>query len=188
MTSTVSGRNKCRRRSTTHRAGQINQVFILIVAVIVIVATIALGVRLLGFFQNTSCGVADAGFQEDLSQALDGGSVYGSRDEITLFAPCDAQELILIDSQAMSLQATTPVRTGDQTIDAALAAGVRTNAFVIIDGVAQEVGYDERIIVQRSPTGGLATVPYLKVPSRNGRFTFLTEGFGRFVRVDRVDS
>ncbi len=178
MTSKALGRNDLRRRR-----GQINQVFILIVAVIVIVATIALGAKLLNLFGDASCAAADSSFQRDLERALDGGSVYGSRDEIVLLAPCDAEELVLID--AAFLQApVTGNPTGDATIDAALRAGVLTNAFVIVDGVAQEAGYDERIIVRRTPQGPVASPPFLKVPARQGRFTLLSEGYGRFVRVD----
>ena len=158
--------------------GQINQVFILIVAVVVIVATVAMSARLLGLFEETACSAAGGGFRDELDRTLLAGSAFGSRDEPSLIVPCDAEALYLIDAEAAS------VTTGEPTIDAALEAGVRTNVFVIVDGAAQEVGFDQRIIVGRSPGEPLATPPFIRIEERRGRFTFRTEGFGRFVRVE----
>ena len=162
----------------TNRTGQVNQVFILIVAVIVILATIALGAKLLGIFESTACDAADSGFRDELSRTLLGASEFGSRDIASVAIPCNAQTLFLIDAEAGQ------AATGEPTIDAALAAGVRANIFVIVDGTAQEVGYDQRIIVGRGLRDPLAAQRFLRIEERRGSFTFRTEGYGRAVRVD----
>lgn len=164
--------------------GQINQAFILIVAVVVIVATIGLGARLLGVFETTACSATDAGFHGDLVRMIDQNSAYGSRNSPDVLVPCDAQALYLVDAQVFQdpvlLQTAS---TGEPTVDALLRGGTRTNIFVIVDGVAQEAGFDDRIIIARGPQDPVAQ-PYLRIDERRGRFSLRTEGFGRAIRVD----
>jgi hypothetical protein len=160
--------------------GQIQQVFLFITAIVVIIATIFLGGRLLGLFQGTACSVTDAGFAQDLSALVTQNSAFGSRNTVSVDVPCDAQALYLIDAEAD----LTQVKTGDATIDTALENGVRANLFVIVDGVAQQAGYDERIIINRAPGDALQDPPFLIINEARGRFSVRTEGFGRRVRVE----
>ncbi len=172
----------------TRRRGQINQAFILIVAVVVIVATIALGARLLGLFEDTACSATDAGFHDDFVRMIDQNSAYGSRNSPDVLVPCDAQALYLIDAQMFQdptlLETAT---TGELTVDAALRGGTRTNIFVVVDGIAQEAGFDDRIIIARGPQDPIAQ-PFVRIDERRGRFSLRTEGFGRAIRIDRVDA
>jgi len=169
-----------RARST----GQINQVFILFVAVVVIVATIALGARLLGLFEDTACSATDAGFHDAFARMLDQNSAYGSRNAPDVLVPCDAQALYLIDAGVFQDPALLQsVTTEEPTVDAMLRGGTRTNIFVIVDGVAQEAGFDARIIIARGPQDPIAE-PFLRIDERRGRFALRTEGFGRAIRVD----
>lgn len=166
------------------RSGQLNQAFILIVAVVVIVATVALSARLLGLFERTACSASDAGFSEEFARLLDQNSAYGSRNEPDVLTPCDADALYLIDAAVFQDPALLQsAATGDAAIDAMLRGGVRTNIFVIVDGVAQEAGFDGRIIIARGPADPIAR-PFLRIDEHRGRFTLRTEGFGRAVRVD----
>lgn len=160
--------------------GQVQQAFLFITAIVVIIATLYLGARLLGLFESTSCSVTDAGFAQELSDLLDENSAFGSRNVVSVTVPCDAQALYLIDAESD----LATVVTDDATIDAALSGGVRANLFVIVDGIAQQAGYDERIIIARSPGEEVRDPAFIRIDAARGRFTLRTEGFGRRVRVE----
>jgi hypothetical protein len=160
---------------------QINQVFLFLVAIIVIIATVYLGGKLLGIFSGTACSAADSSFATELKNGLDANAAYGGRNKITVSSPCDAQELYVVDASAIG--GATPVVTGNSQIDALLAANVKTNVFIVKDGAAEAVMQDNRIIVGREPGAPLSATPFVRVEAGISGFSLLVEGFGRDVRV-----
>lgn len=156
---------------------QMSQVFIFFMAVIVIVATVFLGMKLLGVLTGTACDVSSADFQIDLHKILDANSNFGSRGIARLRAPCNAQQLCFVDAGAIN---KSGFWSNHSSIQNAIRVGVRENIFVILDaGMVDD--YDERIIL-RDP-GSPVNLTDLCILQGNGEFVFRTEGYGRFIKV-----
>ncbi|MDD9953876.1 MAG: hypothetical protein OXR66_06085 [Candidatus Woesearchaeota archaeon] len=152
--------------------GQTQQVFLFLVAVIVIIATIFLGGKLFGFVTSTSCGASDTTFVREIKHMLNDNALYGSRNVVTIDGPCEARELCFVDAVAIGNPFPQPV---DPTIDASVSNGVRTNIFLQKESGMLAVGYDERIGLQNPQT-------VLCIPLERG-FTFTTEGYGRTIII-----
>ena len=79
------------------KKAQVQQVFIYIMAIIVIGAILLLGLRaILGFFDR-ACEVDEIAFKRDIEDLLNRYSRYGNRGFETLRVPCDYNELCFID-------------------------------------------------------------------------------------------
>lgn len=174
MCSTGSRRS---RPGTPLRMGaraQMQQVFLFLMAAIVIVATIFLGMRLFGSVSGTACDASDADFRTSLRTELDQSATYGSRRTISIDAPCDTERVCFVDATLIAGSASLGFTSDDATMTAIVRNGVQTNIFLRKEQGMMEAGYDERIVV----AGG-----YACAAPENGQVSFRTEGLGRFVRI-----
>lgn len=144
-------------------------------ALIVIVATLYLGGRLVGLFSGTACDASDAQFLTELRSALDTHSTYGSRGDISVQAPCDARQLCVIDSVLIGSPDAPSFETADSVIKNSVRNGVKTNIFLLREQGAVGMGYDSRILA------GNNTI--VCTPVTAGSFALRTEGRGRFILV-----
>ncbi len=149
-----------------------SQLFLFLMAVIIILATIYIGTRLVGSLTSVSCDVSDIEFQRSLRRELDGMGVYGSRGTVVLNAPCDAKQLCLIDTTSIGNQEFVSTHP---TLTNAIRNGVKKNVFLVKKTGYADVTYDDRIAV--------ATGEEVCVNVTRGAFRFSAEGFGRTIRV-----
>lgn len=154
--------------------GQVQQVFLFLMAVIVIIATIYLGGKFIGMFTRTACDAGDAEFMEELDRTLDEYSTYGSRGTATVGTPCDAERLCFIDHTLIGSPESASFQSDDPAMTAAVRSGVETNVFLMREEGTLGVGYDPRIVVQ----SGVRCVN-----ASRGEFRFRAEGAGRTVTV-----
>lgn len=165
--------------------GQVNQAFIFLSAVIVIIAIIFIGMRLLGSVTDSACGAGRAAFSDDLRTLLDAGRVLGSRDsDASLQAPCGATQVCFVDAawfNATASRGSFGEPGTDPVIITSVRSGSRANVFLVDEEGTHDAGFDERIILRApadaAPNGASC------IPASRGRFTFTTEGYGRSVRI-----
>jgi hypothetical protein len=164
------------------RKGQIHQVYIILFAIIVIGASVYLGVRLIGNLRGAACEANDASFMREVSDALDANAPMGSRNEVRLSTPCNAEALCFVDNGALG---SSSFNSQDPTIKKAVLAGVRTTVYLQGKERTVPVGYDERVMVQRAPGTPVPMQP-LCVNATGGKFVFRTRGYGRYISIDSV--
>jgi len=169
------------------RTGQIPQMFIFLMAVLVIGATIFLGIRLIGGLQNTACEANEVGFVKDVQNVMDENSVFGSRGDAEIQATCDALELCFVDARVLEDKAISSSFTNSSypVIQSAVRQEVKTNVYLKGRDKTVPEGYDARIILSdRNTPPDPATAPLLVcIPAVGGRFRFNAEGYGRYVRI-----
>jgi len=158
--------------------GQIQQMFIFLAAVLVIGATIFLGMRLIGGLTPASCKAHDVEFQREIKDVFDENSAFGSRNSVELSKPCDAVALCFVDVGAIG---NASFVSSDPTIRTVVQGGSMTNVFLQGRDGTTPVGFDERIIL-RDP-GALRNLTDLCVPAVGGKFTFTTIGHGRYIGI-----
>ena len=91
-------------------------------------------------------------------------------------APCDAQQLCLVDSTIIGDPSNGPLFVSeDSTITNNVRNGVKTNIYLIRQEGTVGMGYDERIIIED---------PYIAcVPAGSNGFVIRTQGGGRTIQV-----
>lgn len=156
--------------------GQVNQVFLFLIAIIIILATLYLGGRFLGIFTGTACDASDAEFMHQLGSTLDEYSTYGSRGSADIQASCDARQLCFVDSTMVGSPESISFSSPYPAMNSAVRNGVESNIFLIRDAGTLDVGYDPRIRVR--PVEG-----YTCVNVTRGEFVFRTEGQGRHIMI-----
>jgi hypothetical protein len=160
--------------------GQIPQLFIFLAALLVIGATIFLGAKFVFNLHTIACETTDASFVQELGSVLTDNAAYGSRTKVQLSPNCDAVTICFVDSRTLS---DPSAFTGnDSTITAAVRGGGQANIFLQTRDTTVPRGYDERIVLS-DPYQSAASQNDLCIHSVSGRFTFTTNGYGRYVRI-----
>lgn len=165
-----------RSRNSTSSRGQIPQIFIFIMALLIIGATIFLGMRLIGGLQGAACSANDRAFQEEIRKEIDTYASYGSRDDIAIRPPCDAISICFVDNRSLS----GSFDEMNKVINTSVNAGVKTNIFLQGRDATVPVGYDPRIW---TAAGATAPANATCIPAVGGRFNINAEGYGRYVIV-----
>jgi hypothetical protein len=156
------------------RHAQISQMFVFILAVIVIGSTIYIGMRLFSDFKDTGCETLKARFMQDMNDIIEDSSPYGSRAIESVRPSCDARELCFVSSDAIG-DAEKSAMITDESIKMSVSSGVKTNMFIRDNVGLQPMGYDERIKIDN---------PYfLCANAGNSGFTFKTEGKGNAIVI-----
>ncbi len=155
--------------------GQIPQLFIVLMALLVIGATLFLGLKMFNTLSSVGCEANDAAFVRDIKTLLDENAVYGTRATVTLRPPCDAVALCFVDVRTVAVP-PAEFKGNDSVITASVKSGVKTNIFLQGREKTAPQGFDERIILH---------VPEkdLCVLAVGGRFSFRAEGQGRTITV-----
>ena len=152
--------------------GQIPQVFIFIMALLVIGTTLFLGTKFLINLTGAACEANDAAFAKELRKAFDENAIYGTKNAVALHTPCDAVALCFVDNGAIGNSLFTG---SDPIITTSVVNNVKTNIFLQTRDSIVEQGYDERIQLD---------IPNdLCIPARSGKFTFTIHGYGRYLKI-----
>ncbi|RME53182.1 hypothetical protein D6783_02760 [Candidatus Woesearchaeota archaeon] len=113
------------------RKGQLQQVFIYLSALLVIIAIIILGATTIMNLLKTGCDVQKKDFDHDLARIIENGRAYGSYAEEELSAPCSVQAICLIDPRALGNQAFT--FPGNTLIQEEVRRGTKTSLYYLTD-------------------------------------------------------
>jgi len=190
-------KKNCTKKILPHmyrqQAGQIPQLFIFLAAILVIGATIVIGMKLFSGLKGTACEANDVTFQREVKNLINERITLGSRGIATLSPPCDAIALCFVDAGAIEDESArgnieypdeTLPEDKDKTILASVKAGSTTNIFLRQKDRAIDAGYDERIILRKKPTDDPSET-ILCIPLDAGEFKFKTQGFGRFISFSK---
>lgn len=165
------------------RNAQINQVFVMIFAIIIIAAVALLGLRSVGSLLDDKCTVEMVTFKDKVIGTIADRNTFGSVSEERFSSPCGMATLCLIDQRAIN-------RTGEYRT-AALASGVVQDNFILTNSIQDTVEKniflidgDRTLPVGYSPQLQLETADrVLCQDARSGTFTFIMSGQGRFTSV-----
>jgi hypothetical protein len=160
--------------------GQIPQLFIFLMAILVIGATLFIGVKMFGALEQSACEANDAAFMRDLKALLDENSVYGNRNSVALKTPCDAIAICFVDAESLGNSAFSG---NDTTISLSVRNAVQTNIFLKGREKTVPVGYDERIILGDPAAPGQFADKDLCINAISGKFSFRTRGYGRYITI-----
>lgn len=162
------------------KKGQVNKVFLFIMAMMIIGAIALIGVRSINGIMEDKCTADFVIFKDSLAQAISNNNDYGSVNYERLPAPCKFNTLCLVDQsiiasgQGLSNSLEFP---GSFIIKQSVNDGVEANAFLIGENdEVQEVGYIRQLQLQ-DPNN----VTCIKVKS--GGFNLLLKGQGRLTLV-----
>jgi|GEM_PF-5041784 len=147
------------------------QLFLFIVAMVVIAATVYVGVRLIGSMVISGCENAKGKLLGDISVALDENSVAGSRNVVSIMPSCDAKTLCFVD--AGKITESAELSTAPISIKTSVKNGVNMNIFLNDTNGMQAMGFDGRIAI-----GGDG---WICVEQKNGKFSVETKGYTRTV-------
>lgn len=156
--------------------GQIPQLFIILMALLVIGATLFLGFKMFGTLGAVGCEANNVAFIRDIKTLLDENAVYGTRATVTLRPPCDAVALCFVDNAAIG---TTGFQGNDSVITASVRSGVQTNIFLQGRDKTEPQGFDGRIAID-PPERDICVLAV------GGKFTFRAEGQGRTIKLSKV--
>lgn len=160
--------------------GQLSHTFAFLMAIIVIIATVILAMKLLGVFTDTACDASTGEFFNSIDKSLTANSAYGSRKSIEISAACGGLELCMVDSRDIG----KTISVAHPEILVAVREGVEANIFLFDSDGLLERTYDERVILTRPDEA--PTMKALCVDVLGGGFAFRTEGFGRYIKLSNL--
>ncbi len=162
--------------------GQTGHAFTFLFAMIVIIATVWIGGKLIGSFSESSCEAELVEFKNSFKRALDSNAVFGSRNFVDITSPCDAKQLCIADNRMVKANVAFPDSivpvVDNPSIKVSLSQGVEENVFLISEDDIFG-SYDQRIILSKPEEDPAENVLCLNVST--GSFMFSTEGFGRTI-------
>lgn len=153
--------------------GQLSQVFLFLVAIIVIVATLFVGFRLFSALSGSACDAVQEDFEAAMRSAITDNIVRGSRNVVAIKPPCKAEMLCFVDGGAIG---EAGFASSFATINASVHTGIATNLFLVSDDGVSPAGFDERIRLD-------VPLEHLCVEQGQGGFTFRTRGEGNTMLV-----
>jgi hypothetical protein len=148
--------------------GQIQQVFIYILTIIVVGLILLVGYKAIINIMEKSCDVETTKFASSLEESIGRYTDSGSFHTVDLKAPCETLEVCFVDPD------TTSINSGYAIIDDSVNAGIKQNIFLIKPGLIEPFGYFPSIDVQSN---------ILCVENTNGFIRMSFEGLGQKTRV-----
>jgi len=167
------------------KKGQIaGQVFIYIMAVIVIGGIVVVGYNAIKNITGKSCDVEKITFKADMENLIEKYTSYGSVNKKTLRAPCSYDTVCFVDASVLSGEASS--KTDFKCLDNGVINGQITDSvkngdeqdiFVISGGKTIPIGYSSYIRLKPDQTGCLC------ITARSKNFYITFEGFGSYTQI-----
>ncbi|MGE0793153.1 MAG: hypothetical protein AB7V77_03180 [Candidatus Woesearchaeota archaeon] len=168
------------------KKAQINHIFGIIFAVIIIVTIVIIATKSIGGLLQDKCNADYIEFKNDIKTAFDKSKDYGVVDEYRLIAPCNFHTLCFIDAESMGLNSGYPETLPYQlriVMDNAMndQSEVLRNVFLFDGEEVRDTGLIEDLRIEEE------NKDYHCIPIKNGRFTFILQGRGRYVNLVTQD-
>lgn len=176
--------------------GQINQVFIFLIAILVIGLIVVVASKSMGGLIKDKCNTDLITFKDEITTEIAANNDYGSRNEIKLISPCQYTSLCVVDTAILSGDAVKADLIGGQIqqlgsfpgafmIGNSIQGQVQSNIFLTTqDGKETiEVGYVEQLKLTVEENDPLSNVMCFN--STAGYFRIRTEGLGRYTKLTR---
>lgn len=156
--------------------GQISQVFIFIMALLIIGVIVIVFTKSLGGILGDKCTADVVKFNGRIIEAIALNNDYGTVHNEKITVPCDFHTLCLVDATSIGddLIGEFP---GEFIIKNSVSDGVKENVFLITgEDIAVPSGYVSQLQLDDKTTA-------LCIPSNGGKFDLLTRGQGRMTLV-----
>lgn len=150
--------------------GQIQQVFIYILAIIIVGLILLIGYKAINGMIQKSCDVQKTNFQTDIRVMIDRYNDYGSTHVKEINTPCGYFQVCFVDSEKIG----EPITTSNTIIKNSVHDNVSQNIFMMKADITEPIGYDEKIQVE----GGI-----ICINSSSGKFNIKFTGLGKKVRI-----
>lgn len=161
--------------SNFNRKAQLNQVFTIILVVVVVGATIFIGMKSMGGIFKQKCDVEFISFKDDVRTSITSNNDYGSVDDASIITPCDYTTLCFVDGETI-LNGLPFSFDDNMIIDSSVNEGVQTNIFLINKDKTISVDFVDEITLDNKEEP-------LCINSKNGKFKYLIQGRGRTALV-----
>lgn len=168
---------------------QINQVFMILFALIIIGVIALFGAKSLSGIFADKCLADSISFQNKFADTIQNNNDWGSVHEYTFGTPCDYTTLCLVDARSINNGAFTI--SSDipfyYLINNSVHDGVLKNIFLIKNGQLQPTAYVSELHLTEDKTIPLKP---LCVRAHVGRYTFIMKGLGSttYVRLKNEDT
>jgi hypothetical protein len=167
------------------RKANIQQVFIYILAALVIGFIMLIGIKSFINIDKGKCQAESITFRRELATALDRNDVWGREEKVAITKPCDYDAICFVDARTIK-QASAPggpgeyaalemgnrltsgalhyTLDGDQksTIQMSVNAGIEKNIFIIKKKLVEPIDYDEKIVLDDTCDAGTESCPIFR--------------------------
>jgi hypothetical protein len=165
--------------------GQVNQVFIFIIAILVVGVIVIVGVRSMSGLIDDKCTADFVTFQDRLRDAVLTNNDYKAVNEAKLSSPCGYQYLCMVDSRHVKEGNLLNGFTGEKgsfIIRDSVKDKVEANVFLVnANDDVKEVGYISQLHTNEYNSNNNDGV--LCVEAKSGRFRLRLNGEGRTTLV-----
>lgn len=170
------------------RRGQINQVFMFIMALLVMGLIVLIASKSLGGLIGNKCNVDLITFKEQIKEQIASKNDFGSITELNFKAPCDYKTLCVVDSSFLTMENIYPLSNyilnnpdiipGSFMINMAVQNKVKNNIFLINDDGSKTIqaGYVKQLQLKNPEE-----VICFKAVA--GSFILRTKGLGRNTQI-----
>lgn len=169
-------------RTITNRRAQIQgQVFIYILAIVVVGLLLLFGTRSIISILHQACDVQEVQFKTTLETVITQSIPFGSSSNEYLDAPCDFVQVCFADTSVLIDPAAAAMSADNFFINNALASHVRRNVFL----VRSDASINTRLFFE--PAVAVAAPSNIVcVNKTNGKFGVFLEGKGKNVMISPI--
>lgn len=179
--------------------GQVKQVFIYGMMILMIGFVILIAVRSFSRIDDTRCDAEKIGFQRDMNKYLEENSVWGRENTIEINPPCDYEVVCFVDARSITdygagetavtlttfedglgFDMTQYPKYDYEVIKDSVQNQVEMNIFLVKPGEVEPYMYDEKIRLESNDD---PLEEALCMPSKAGRIKFRIAGQGRTVLI-----
>ena len=168
-----------KRRTKGQIAGQI---FIYIMAIIVIGGMALIGYSAIKKIVTKSCDAEKASFKTDIAGLIEKYTSYGSVNKKTLKAPCEYDTVCFIDASDVSAKKSLGTNScNNPLIRNSVSAGNMQNIFVISNAATIPIGYSDLVSLNSTYKGEGC----LCIKQRNNNFYITFSGLGSSTEISQ---
>lgn len=159
--------------------GQVNQVFIYLVAILIIGVIALVGARSIGSLLDDKCTVDLVRFEDRIVQSIDVNNDFGAINVEDYSTPCNYNRICLVDASILGEEVILPANLGSTQrtlIQDSVMDSVNTNIFLLSDDEIQPSGFSAFLALE-DPSVALCS------DAVAGKFSFKLTGQGRSTLV-----
>jgi|TARA_Y100000310_G_scaffold276363_1_gene293440 hypothetical protein len=153
--------------------GQIQQVFIYLLTIIVVGLILLIGYKSIGGIMKKGCEVEKATFKVDIESFISKYNSYGSVHTESLKAPCSYAQICFVDKDILD---NNNFNSSNPIIESSVRAGIEENIFLVKKEVTDAVGFMEEINVDEE---------IVCINNTGGKFKIRFEGLGKETGISR---
>jgi len=162
----------CQKITGDFLKGQIQQVFIYILTIIIVGLILLIGYRAIGGLMEKGCKVEMTTFKSNLESFITKYSSYGSFHEETMKAPCSFASICFVDTQ--DIEDGTDFPTAPEVIRQSVLDNIQENIFLFKTEVTEPAGFMSEIHVDDG---------MICINNSNGNFYIAFHGLGKKTNI-----